>query len=221
MPRRSTPPRIRALLLDFGNVLAPFSFDRFFERMELFSPFTKIALHYMLFDLGLHARFERGEMGPAAFFAEIAHRFGLDQEKIDYAKFARWWCDIFLPSDDLLVDRLLAHVDRSRVAIGLVSNTNAIVYERVMHQHPIVHRHIPYAHRTLSYKVGVMKPHPAIFDEALGKLKVRADEALFVDDIPEYVAAFRALGGNGVVWNAQHETVGALEAALEPYRIFI
>lgn len=213
-------PQIRALLLDFGNVIAPFSFDRFFARVAHFSPFTETALRFILFESGLHARFERGEIGPAAFVADIMHRFGLDEAKIDYAMFARWRCDIFLPSDDLALDRLLSHVDRSRSNIGLVSNTDAIVYERMIHMHPIVHRHIPYEYRTLSHKVGAMKPDPAIFDDALGRLRVRANEALLVDDVSVNADAFRSMGGHAIVWNAQTATVDALETALEPYGIF-
>lgn len=213
-------PTIRALLLDFGNVIEPFSFDRFIDRCALFSPLSPVELCAQLFNTGLHARFERGEIGPAAFFAAYAKNIALDTTRITYAMFARWWCDIFLPSNSLMLDQLLAHVDQRKVAIGLVSNTNAILYERSMHMHPIVHRHIPYRQRTLSHKVGAMKPDRAIYDDAVTRCHATYGEALLVDDMPENVAAFQLLGGHGIIWNTSTQTIGALERRLDAYGIF-
>jgi HAD superfamily hydrolase (TIGR01509 family) len=46
----------------------------------------------------------------------------------------------------------------------------------------------------LSCEVGVAKPDPGIFHEALRRLDVAPEEALFVDDQPSYCAAATALG---------------------------
>lgn len=46
----------------------------------------------------------------------------------------------------------------------------------------------------LSFELGVQKPDPAIFEEALRALDVRADEALMVGDTPEADGAAALLG---------------------------
>ena len=45
----------------------------------------------------------------------------------------------------------------------------------------------------------VGKPHREFFVRALDVLGIQAEEALFVDDIPQYVAGFLALGGRGLL----------------------
>ena len=46
---------------------------------------------------------------------------------------------------------------------------------------------------TLSFQAGVAKPEVAIYAMALEKLGVRADEAIFVDDIEAFCGAARSL----------------------------
>jgi putative hydrolase of the HAD superfamily len=43
------------------------------------------------------------------------------------------------------------------------------------------------------------KPRPDVFRRVLGVLGTRAEEVLFIDDYPRYVAGFNALGGAGVL----------------------
>jgi putative hydrolase of the HAD superfamily len=45
----------------------------------------------------------------------------------------------------------------------------------------------------------VGKPHPEVYDRALGILGVEAADTLFVDDHPGYVKGFIALGGRGLL----------------------
>lgn len=46
----------------------------------------------------------------------------------------------------------------------------------------------------LSCEVGSLKPDPAIFQHALARLDVRAEQAVFIDDQPRFLDGARALG---------------------------
>ena len=63
----------------------------------------------------------------------------------------------------------------------------------------------------LSYEVGVMKPHARIYDEALKKAGVEAEECVFIDDIEENIQAAQKLGIKGILMTPQTD----LEAALQ------
>jgi putative hydrolase of the HAD superfamily len=45
------------------------------------------------------------------------------------------------------------------------------------------------------------KPDPALYNRVLNELKVKAGEALFVDDARSYVEGFAAIGGKGVLFD--------------------
>jgi 2-haloacid dehalogenase len=56
----------------------------------------------------------------------------------------------------------------------------------------------------------VMKPDPRIFQLALLRFGIKAEETVFIDDNPNNVAAANALGIKGI----QFETISKLEEVL-------
>jgi len=53
--------------------------------------------------------------------------------------------------------------------------------------------------------VGASKPDPVIYREALRACKVRAEEAVYVDDVPVYVEAAQRLGMTGIVFQSPEQ----------------
>ena len=51
---------------------------------------------------------------------------------------------------------------------------------------------------TISAQVGLSKPDPAIFELALRNLRIKAEQAIFVDDMPYNVAAAERMGLRGL-----------------------
>jgi putative hydrolase of the HAD superfamily len=68
-----------------------------------------------------------------------------------------------------------------------------------------------FRYSTWSCRVRLAKPDPGIFQLALDKLQVRAEETLFIDDRPENIRAAEAAGISGIVF----EDVPRLHADLE------
>ena len=64
---------------------------------------------------------------------------------------------------------------------------------------------------TISAEVGVMKPQPKIYQLALEQAKVRASEAVFVDDMPANIEAANTLGMHGILFRDPHETLAELK----------
>ena len=60
----------------------------------------------------------------------------------------------------------------------------------------------------VSYKAGLLKPDPAVYEYVRAKLNCRFEEMIMVDDKPKNVEAARALGMAGVIFRpetAEHE----------------
>jgi HAD superfamily hydrolase (TIGR01509 family) len=59
--------------------------------------------------------------------------------------------------------------------------------------------------RIYSYRVGASKPDPAIYREALQACQVRAEEAIYIDDIASYAEAAQRLGMSGIVFQSPEQ----------------
>ena len=68
-----------------------------------------------------------------------------------------------------------------------------------------------FRYSTWSCRVRLAKPDPGIFQLALDKLQVRAEETLFIDDRPENIRAAEAAGISGIVF----EGISRLHADLD------
>lgn len=64
--------------------------------------------------------------------------------------------------------------------------------------------------QVFSHDVGELKPHPAMYREALRALGADAAGALFVDDVPANVDAARALGIDGLLFTGNDELLREL-----------
>jgi putative hydrolase of the HAD superfamily len=122
---------------------------------------------------------------------------------------------------------LIEELNQSAVASACLSNTNHSHWTRLIHrdgerllpgepEYPAVHR---LRHQYASHLLGLAKPDAAIyraFERATGSAPA---DILFFDDLPENVAAARALGWNAERINPHLETVPQLRRFLASYRI--
>lgn len=155
----------------------------------------------------LFAAFECGEIGPVEFFHILTSALDCGRH-IDFDTFARIWVDIF-DKENRALDRLLALLPQKKY---LLSNTNKLVHGRYIAECRIIRNHFPSrADRILSYDVGAIKPDPVIYRAALATAKVDAMHALFIDDMPENIDAWRMLGGHGIVYHAGTDRITVLK----------
>jgi putative hydrolase of the HAD superfamily len=66
---------------------------------------------------------------------------------------------------------------------------------------------------TLSFEVKAMKPDERIYRDAVGKLRVRAEECVFIDDIEANAEGARRLGMAGIRYVTHGALIESLGAA--------
>ena len=98
---------------------------------------------------------------------------------------------------------------KKRYRLLLLSNTNAIHFEMVRENYPLL-RH--FDHLVLSYKVGALKPSPLIYAEALKHAQCAPEECFFTDDIAAYVEGARAAGIDAVQFENREQIERELKA---------
>ena len=147
-------------------------------------------------------RFESGQVPPEEFVEQLCQILSL---RLEYAQFCRIWSSIFLPHT-LIPESLLEGL-RRRYRLLLLSNTNAIHFEMVRENYPLLRHFDDYV---LSYEVGAMKPSARIYEAAISRARCAPSECFFTDDVAEYVAAAKTAGMDAV----QFQSAAQLESEL-------
>src|SRR5207245_1896163 len=83
--------------------------------------------------------------------------------------------------------------------LALLSNTDPIHMSHEEERFPFF-RFFPM--RIYSYRVGASKPNPVIYRKALQACKVRAGEAVYIDDVAAYAEAAQPLVNAGIVFQS-------------------
>lgn len=200
------PVAVRAVVFDIGGVLevTPMTGwrDRWAERLGLTWP----AIAERCADV-----FDGGSIGRLTL-AEVEQQTArvLDLSETETASFMQdFWEEYLGTLNNELADYFSALRPRYRTAI--VSNSFVGARER---------EHEAYKMKSLcdvlvySHEVGVLKPEARIYEIALEQLGVRPSEAVFVDDGQMAVEGARALGMSAILFENNHQVIGALENCL-------
>jgi putative hydrolase of the HAD superfamily len=136
-------------------------------------------------------------MSARDWYLHAAKRLGVD---LTFEQFTEIWNRAFDPKpiqDNTFLEKL-----SKRFRLGLLSNTDPI---HVAHLEATYGFFKYFPARTYSCTVGASKPNPVIYQKALMASKVRAEEALYIDDIPAYVEAAQRLGMSGIVFQSTEQ----------------
>ena len=95
-----------------------------------------------------------------------------------------------------------------RYRLALLSNTDPI---HIAHEEATFDFFRLFPMRIYSCTVGASKPDPLIYREALRACKVRAQEALYVDDVAAYVEAAQRLGVVGIQFLSPNQLIADLQ----------
>ncbi|HSP79560.1 MAG TPA: HAD family phosphatase [Myxococcaceae bacterium] len=181
----NTPPR--ALILDLGNVLVFHDDALLFRRLGARAGLPTAEVERRLAGEGWTAA-NRGLVGADGLRRDVSRALGVELSPEEF--FELWNCHFTLHGEMLpRLERLMG-----RVKLALLSNTNVVHAAYLRPRLPMLER---FDQVLLSCEVGLVKPEPAFFHEALRRLGCAPREAAFFDDLPEFVAAASALGLRG------------------------
>ena len=145
---------------------------------------------------------QEGRISPAEWHQYLMRRLKLS---LGYEEFREAWNQI-LDRELILRESLFVQLS-SRCQLALLSNTDPI-HAECLEERFTFGRHFPV--RIYSCSIGASKPSPLIYRAALESLGVAAHEALYIDDVQEFVDAAERVGMDGI----RFETGELLEAEL-------
>jgi glucose-1-phosphatase len=129
---------------------------------------------------------QEGRISARDWHLHLKQRFG---GAATFEQFTDAW-NLVLDPEPILSNGLLDKLSKN-YRLGLLSNTDPIHVAYLEWRYDFF-SYFPV--RIYSCAIGAAKPNPLIYREALRACRVRAEEAVYVDDIPAYVEAARRLG---------------------------
>ena len=204
------PAKLRAIIFDIGRVLI---------RVDIVRALSGIASGIVLSPKEVWASIEKdsrwpdwqeGRMSPHDWHVHLAKRLGGSHT---LAQFTQAWNRALDPhpiQDSALLEKL-----SRRYRLALLSNTDPI---HVAHMEVTYDFFRFFPIRIYSCAIGASKPNPLIYREALRACKVRAEEAVYIDDVAAYVEAAQRLGMAGIQFKTPQllaADLGALGVSLD------
>ncbi len=188
-PPAAAIPLVDAIFLDLGNVLVLHDNRMLCERLAAAGGRTAETVERALAPLW-DACF-RGKLAGVDLRRAVGEAAGAP---LDEPTFRDIWSCHFRVYEEVIP--LVASLT-GRVKVFLLSNTDALHFGCVRPRVPILDRFDGFV---LSYEVGLAKPDPEIFREALRRAGAPPERTAFFDDVEVNVAAARALGIRGHVF---------------------
>ncbi|MBZ5540368.1 MAG: HAD family phosphatase [Acidobacteriia bacterium] len=203
-------PALRAVIFDIGRVLVRVDIS---AAMAGLAERTRLTPQEVWVAIERHPRWrdwQEGRLAPPEWHRHLGQRLGTG---LAFEQFCEVW-NRALSSEPIIPEELLTQLAR-RFRLAVLSNTDPLHVAHLEAQFPLL-RHFP--QRIYSCGVGACKPEPLIYKEALRACGVRAEEALYIDDIAAYVEAAQRLGMAGVVFESptQLEQELAVRGLLTP-----
>ncbi|MDR1645064.1 MAG: HAD family phosphatase [Tannerellaceae bacterium] len=202
---------IKNIVFDLGGVIIDLDITRSIQRFEELGIDNIREILDPYEQRGVFLELERGDLDSPAFCRALSRYAGreLSNKEVEHA-----WMGFIVDIPQYKLDYILEL--RKSHKVYLLSNTNPFIFEWAQTPafspagFPIAH----YFDATyVSYKIGITKPDPRIFEYLLNDSGIIASETLFVDDGERNVAVGRSLGmqtcqpRNGEDWR---EAVGRL-----------
>ncbi len=183
--------RVDAVIFDLGNVLVFHDNELLYRRLAERVGTTPAAVQRALTEPDLFSAINRGLLDAEGIRRAVCRAIGAE---LATDEFAALWCCHFQVNHAVLplVERLVG-----RVRLLLLSNTNVLHTAYLRSCLPLLER---FDHLLFSHDLGLVKPEAAFYRAALDRAGVPPERAAFFDDVPEFVAAARALGIHGHVF---------------------
>jgi glucose-1-phosphatase len=177
---------IRAIIFDFGNVLAFFDHRLVSRRLAAFTHTPEPVLHSMLFASGLEQDYETGRLSTSEVIARVRSELNL---RCDDSELISAYCEIFTPNHE--IEPLLPVLKkRCRLLVG--SNTTPLHSDQIQRQFP--HLFSWFDHAVFSHDIGARKPAAEFFEHCVLRAGHAPGECLFIDDLAHHVEGAQAFG---------------------------
>ena len=194
--------KVRAVIFDIGRVLIRIDVGRTMKGLASGTSLSPQELWSAIEQDPRWKDWQEGRISARDWHLHVKQRFG---GPATFEQFTEAW-NLALDPEPILSNKLFEKLSKS-YRLGLLSNTDPI---HVTHMESRYDFFSYFRVRIYSCAIGAAKPNRLIYREALRACRVRAEEAVYIDDISAYVEAARRLGMTGIQFQTSEQLVLAL-----------
>ena len=198
------PAEFRAVIFDIGRVLIRVNVSRAMDGLASGISLTPEEVWSAIEKDPRMLDWQEGRISPRDWHLHLKNRLG---GSLSFEQFSEVW-NRALDPNPIHADSFLERLSKN-YCLALLSNTDPL---------HMAHAEASYAffrffpQRIYSFRVGASKPDPLIYREALKACKVRAEEAVYIDDVAAYAEAAQRLGMTGIVFQSPEQLQSDLRA---------
>jgi HAD superfamily hydrolase (TIGR01509 family) len=189
--------KFRAIIFDIGRVLIRVDIARAMDGLVSGLSLSSEEAWSAIENDPRWLDWQEGRISPRDWHLHLTKRLGAS---LTFEQFSEVW-NRALDPNPILSESFLEKLSKN-YRLALLSNTDPIHMSNEEARFPFF-RFFPI--RVYSYRVGASKPNPVIFREALKASMVRAEEAVYIDDIAAYAQAAQRLGMSGIVFQSPEQ----------------
>lgn len=190
-------PDIRAIIFDIGRVLIRVNVAHTTGGLAEGLSLSAEEIWSALEKDPLWKDWQEGRISPQDWHLHLSKRLG---NKLNFEQFVEVWNRALDPTP-IHEHGLLEKLAKS-YRMAVLSNTDPLHVAYMEKTYRFL-RLFPV--RIYSCRVGASKPDPIVYKGALEACKVRAPEAVYVDDLPCYAQAAGRLGMRGIVFKTPEQ----------------
>ena len=189
--------KFRAIIFDIGRVLIRVDVSRAMDGLASGLSLTPQDVLSAIEKDPRWLDWQEGRISPRDWHLHLAKRLGFS---LTFEEFSEVW-NRALDPNPIHSESFLEKLSKN-YRLALLSNTDPIHMSNEEARFPFF-RLFPI--RIYSYRVGASKPDPVIYREALQACQVRAEEAVYIDDIAAYAEAAQRLGMSAIVFQSPEQ----------------
>lgn len=189
--------KFRAIIFDIGRVLIRVDISRAMDGLASGLTLTPQEVWSAIEKDPRWLDWQEGRISPRDWHLHLTKRLGIS---LTFEEFSEVWNRALDPKP-IHSEGFLQRLSRN-YRLALLSNTDPIHMSHGETRFPFF-RFFPI--RIYSYMVGASKPDPIIYRQALQACKVRAEEAVYIDDVAAYAEAAQRLGMTGIVFQSPEQ----------------
>jgi glucose-1-phosphatase len=195
--------KIRAVIFDIGRVLIRLDLARALNGLASGTSLSPQELWLAIEKDPRWKDWQEGRVSARDWYLHLKQRFG---GPATFEQFTEAW-NLVLDPEPILGSELFARLSEN-YRLALLSNTDPIHVAYIESRYDFL-SYFPV--RIYSCAMGAAKPNPLIYREALRACRVRAEEAVYIDDIAVYVEAAQKLGMNGIQFKSSEQLASAFQ----------
>lgn len=197
-------PKVRAIIFDIGRVLIRVDVSRANNSLSEGLSLAPEEIWSALQKDPRWVDWQEGRISPRDWHQHLAKRLN---NKLSFEQFVQAWNSALDP--DPIQENAFLEMLSKKYRLAVLSNTDPLHVAHIERTYDFLRHFGP---RIYSCRIGASKPNPLIYKEALLACKVRAEQAVYIDDVASYAQAAERLGIRAIVFESPSQLRSQLRA---------